>query len=204
LNLVLPAHANGEFKLGIALIAPDDKVTAEAETLLVIAPAPVLAEQAAPEASSVTSPDSGEATASVPDVRHGDGAEPGEKPMEVATAPSDDASTDAVEQPEDGKSGLGTVQPSVFVNLRDGPSSSAPVLGVIAKGTELTVLDRKRGWVEVTDPATGKKGWIYSGLLAGEAKPDHGEMRVAPAEAGPKRDSVWRRLGRWLNPWSKG
>ncbi len=69
--------------------------------------------------------------------------------------------------------GWATVQPSVFVNLRDGPSSSASVVGVIAKGAKLSVLDRKRGWVQVTDPATGKKGWIYSGNLAGEAKTHH-------------------------------
>ena len=40
LDLVLPADANGEFKLGIALIGPDDAVIAEAETLLEITPAP--------------------------------------------------------------------------------------------------------------------------------------------------------------------
>ena len=76
----------------------------------------------------------------------------------------------SVEPTEENKSGLGTVQPSVFVNLREGPSSSASVVGVIAKGATLSVLDRKRGWVQVTDPETGKKGWIYRGNLAGEAK----------------------------------
>ena len=39
LALVVPADAPGEFKLSIALIAPDDKVIAEAEALLAIAPA---------------------------------------------------------------------------------------------------------------------------------------------------------------------
>jgi Bacterial SH3 domain len=235
LALVLPANANGEFKLGIALIAPDDGVIAEAETLLEITPAPAPVEQAAPEESSVPSPDGSEAavtapvpdgsettaSAPVPDVGHGDGAEMEEKPaaMEVATAPSVETPSDkgeqrveeatapsgdtrpnAVGQAEDGESGLGSVEPSVFVNMREGPSSSAPVLGVIAKGTKLSVLDRKRGWVQVTDPATGKKGWIYSGLLAGEAKTHHRRKRVAPAEAEPKPESFWGRLGRWLSP----
>ncbi|HEX9753661.1 MAG TPA: SH3 domain-containing protein, partial [Methyloceanibacter sp.] len=181
-----------------------------------IAPAPAPAEQAAPEESSVLSPDgSGAATsapvpdgnepaasAPIPDAGHGDGAEPEEKPtiMEAVTAPSGDASPDKVEQTEDGKGGLGSVQPSVFVNLREGPASSAPVIGVIAKGTKLSVLDRKRGWVQVADPATGKKGWIYSGLLAGEAKTHHRRKRVAPAEAEPKSESFWSRLGGWLSP----
>ena len=216
LALVLPADANGEFKLGIALIGPDDRVIAEAETLLEIAPAPTPAEQAALEESSVPSPDgSGAATsapvpdgnepaasAPVPYAGHGDGAEPEEKPtiMEAATAPTGDTPPDKLEQTEDSKGGLGSVQPSVFVNLREGPSSSSRVLGVIAKGVRLSVLDRKRGWVQVTDPATAKKGWIYSGLLAGEAKTHHRIRRVAPAQAEPNSESFWGRLGRWLSP----
>ena len=52
LDLVLPAGANGEFKLGIALIGPDDAVIAEAETLLEITPAPpAAAEEARPVAA---------------------------------------------------------------------------------------------------------------------------------------------------------
>ncbi|MGA7456625.1 MAG: hypothetical protein WBW51_04775, partial [Methyloceanibacter sp.] len=57
LDLVLPSGANGEFKLGIALIAPDDSVVAEAETLLEIAPAPVPADPAVTEASSAPEPE---------------------------------------------------------------------------------------------------------------------------------------------------
>jgi hypothetical protein len=56
----------------------------------------------------------------------------------------------------------------------------------------------------VTDPSTGKKGWIYSGLLAGETKSHHPLRRVAPAEAEsksePKSESFWGRVGRWLVP----
>jgi hypothetical protein len=232
LSLILPAGASGQFKLEIALIAPDDKVVAEAETLLEVAPAP--AGQVAAEEGSAASqdgnvaaarapvPDGSEvaALAPVPEEGRGDGAESEQKPttmeatgpsgdtppdqveqtMEAATAPSADSPPDTVEQTEDGKSGLGSVQPSVFVNLREGPSSSAPVIGVIAKGAELSVLDRKRGWVQVTDPASGKKGWIYSGLLAGEAKPHYRIRRVAPPEPEPKPESFWGRLGRWLSP----
>lgn len=84
--------------------------------------------------------------------------------------------------------------------MRDAPSSSAPVLGVIAKGATLPVLDRKRGWVQVTDPESGKQGWIYRGLLVGEAKPDQRIRRVAPPDAEPKSESFWGRMGRWLTP----
>lgn len=228
LSLALPAGANGEFRLGIALIAPDDKVIAEAETLLVVAPA-----QAAPiaaEGSGVLSPgedeaaasalvqdgaeaaapvsDSGEAAAPapVPDLADGDAAEPEAQPapMETASIRSGGAQPNEVGRSEADENGLGSVQPSVFVNMREGPSSSSSVLAVIAKGANLAVLDRKRGWVQVTDPASGKQGWIYSGLLAGEAKTDRRIRRVAPAEGEPKSESesesVWGRVGRWLSP----
>jgi uncharacterized protein YgiM (DUF1202 family) len=119
--------------------------------------------------------------------------------MEEATAPSGDTQPNALGQAEDGDNGWGTVEPSMFVNMREGPSSSPPVLGVIAKGAKLSVLDRKRGWVQVADPATDKKGWIYSGNLAGEAKTHHSRRkRAAPAEAEP--ESFWGRVGSWLSP----
>ena len=55
------------------------------------------------------------------------------------------------------------IRPSAYVNLRQSPSSSAPVVSVIAKGAKLRALGRKRGWVQVTNPATSQSGWIYSG-----------------------------------------
>jgi hypothetical protein len=220
LTLVLPAGANGEFKLGVALIAPDDTVIAEAETLLVIAPAQVAPAPVAPlvaEAGGVTLPGDGEAAAvapvaaareaatsepaPVPDPGDGDAAETAEPsaPMQTASVRSNDPQPNEVGRAEAGEDGLGSVQPSVFVNMREAPSSSSSVIAVIAKGADLPVLDRKRGWVQVTDPATGKQGWIYSGLLAGEAKPDRRIKRVAPTEAEAKSDSLFGRVGRWLS-----
>jgi Bacterial SH3 domain len=227
LHLVLPAGAAGEFKLAIALIAPDDKVVAEAETLLAIAPAAAAPEPVVAEASdAAAAPSDGEATSSEvpPDVAIGGEAEPEAtaETTETAIAPSADTPPQAGEQTREAaaassgaqpntlgqadtdESGLGTVQPSVYVNMREAPKSSSPVLGVIAKGVELVVLDRKRGWVQVTDPASGKKGWIYSGLLAGEAKTQRRVRRGAPAEAdsnsAPESESFWGRVGRWLTP----
>jgi SH3 domain-containing protein len=54
------------------------------------------------------------------------------------------------------------VKSSAFVNLRKGPTSSAAVVGVVAKGIKLRLVGRKRGWVEVTNPATSETGWIYA------------------------------------------
>lgn len=208
LALVVPGDAPGEFKLGIALIAPDDKVIAEAEALLAIAPAQ------APMASVALSPDPDDAAAPGTEPEEGDGgaatmeaatAPASEAPPEVeqtqaATVPSVDTQPKALGQADDGENGLGTVEPSVFVNLRERPASSSPVLGVIAKGAKLPVLDRQRGWVQVTDPATAKMGWIYSGLLAGETKTYRRRRRAAPAEPEPKSESFWGRVGDWLSP----
>ncbi|MGH6833215.1 MAG: hypothetical protein ACRECM_09360, partial [Methyloceanibacter sp.] len=97
LHLVLPAGASGEFKLGIALIGPDDKVIAEAETLLEIAPAPVPApSEQMPIESGLPSPDGVEAAASEAPLGDGDAQET-LATIEAATVPPGDAQTDTVE-----------------------------------------------------------------------------------------------------------
>jgi hypothetical protein len=57
-----------------------------------------------------------------------------------------------------------------FVNLRKGPTSSAAVISVVAKGTKLAVKGRKRGWVQVANPETSESGWIYTGSKGRRAK----------------------------------
>jgi hypothetical protein len=49
----------------------------------------------------------------------------------------------------------------VSVNLRRGPSRTAGVIGVVEKGTRLEELERKGGWVKVTDPESKETGWLY-------------------------------------------
>ena len=53
-----------------------------------------------------------------------------------------------------------------FVNLRKGPTSSSAVISIVAKGAKLEVMGRKRGWVQVANPETSEKGWIYAGSKA--------------------------------------
>lgn len=222
LNLALHDGAQGEFRLSIVLIAPDDRIIAEAATLLAVAPAPVATvameeEESAvglPEgeepAAATLAPDGSEATAANPNQQAAEpaltepeaDAEDGGAAimMETASVPSRAAPPDQDDPADASTAGLGSVQPSVFVNMREEPSSSSPVLGVIAKGADLPVLDRKRGWVQVAHPETGKHGWIYSGLLVGEAKPNLRVRRIAPAETEAKSESFWGRVGRWLSP----
>ena len=74
--------------------------------------------------------------------------------------------------------GTNEVKTSVFLNLRQAPSPSAKVIRMVAKGTKLRVVARKGRWVQVTDPATSAKGWIY----AGNANPPRSTKPSAPAE----------------------
>jgi hypothetical protein len=74
-----------------------------------------------------------------------------------------------------------------FVNLRKGPTSSSAVISIVAKGAKLEVLGRKRGWVQVSNPETSEKGWIYAGSKARrKAKPGNEET----ADGG----SLWSNL----------
>ena len=54
------------------------------------------------------------------------------------------------------------IKPSTSVNLRKGPLSSAAIISVIEKATKLRAIARKKGWVQVTNPATSETGWIYA------------------------------------------
>jgi uncharacterized protein YgiM (DUF1202 family) len=74
-----------------------------------------------------------------------------------------------------------------FVNLRKGPTSSSAVISIVAKGAKLEVLGRKRGWVQVTNPDTSEKGWIYAGSKARRKAKPAGEET---ADGG----SLWGRL----------
>jgi cytoskeletal protein RodZ len=50
------------------------------------------------------------------------------------------------------------------VNIRSGPSGTAPVLGTAPKGTQFTATAREGDWVQVEN--TRLKGWINSQFLA--------------------------------------
>jgi uncharacterized protein YgiM (DUF1202 family) len=62
-----------------------------------------------------------------------------------------------------------------FVNLRKGPTSSSAVISIVAKGAKLEVLGRKRGWVQVANPESSEKGWIYAGSKARRRSKDGNE-----------------------------
>ena len=162
LHLLLSTAGNGESRLTIQLLAPNNDILADVASMLKISADPnanigadaIETEQAEPQISDA--PDQG----------------PQAMVMEKS-APTADARTSTSDLPplptrrpahgtsDDGQANW--IRPSAYVNLRQSPSSSATVVSVIAKGTKLSVIGRKRGWVQVTNPATSQSGWIYSG-----------------------------------------
>ena len=90
----------------------------------------------------------------------------------VAKAPDPEMSTaDAAPvtaqkaKAEDNGTGAKWVRTSASMNLRKGPSASASIISVVDRGTKLREIARKKGWLQVSNPATSEKGWIYAGKV---------------------------------------
>ena len=217
LRLVLPDGANGESILIIKLIAPDGTVLAGAETILKVTPAAIEqeAEPDAGDAALVAVEDelSGEARPAPMEAAMAPSGEAAVTPSghatpeqsgDAAPAPSGDSVTPSGEPEHTGSiptetDGANFVQPSDHVNLRDGPSSSSRILGVVAKGAKVEVTERKRGWLLVTNKATSEQGWIYSGYVEGATKSSLAK-RASRAEPEQKSESsFWSNVGQWFS-----
>ncbi len=72
-------------------------------------------------------------------------------------------------------------------------------MGVVAKGVKVEVTDRKRGWLQVTNPATSEQGWIYSGYIEGASKTSLRTRRAAVAQPEQKSEGFWSNVGQWLS-----
>ncbi|HZY49621.1 MAG TPA: SH3 domain-containing protein [Devosia sp.] len=113
-----------------------------------VAPPPV--QPAAPEPTRVAAVSPAPATAA----------------LAPATAAPDLAASSMVEPNPNLKS---DVVGSSAVNLRSGPSTSAPPISVLQPGEAIQVGESSGGWVKVTR-ADGSTGWVYSSYLASNAR----------------------------------
>ena len=163
LHLLVPNAPGTEAQLVMKLVTPSGDAIADTMTILKVTPGPeanipVYRVRTQPIQGQVfepsqPAPEHLEETAVDPEAaEQSDHAVPSPTRRPVSTAST--ASTNV-----DGH----WITPSASVNLRSGPTASAAVLGVIEKGAKVRVLGRKRGWVQVTNPATSQKGWIYAG-----------------------------------------
>jgi Bacterial SH3 domain len=224
-QLVLPSSARGQAKITIQLVAPDATVVADAETVLqVAASSPVSWQRNAQNADDAPLAPANQEPAlfgmavsgvspEVPD------ESPEERPDEgPREAKPSAAVTEREEEPVHAQRrilqsqrrasvkrtvaivGANEVKTSVFLNLRQAASPSAEIISVVAKGTKLRVVARKGRWVQVTDPATSAKGWIYTGNanLPRTTKPsapsepsEDTQPKPDSVDSQPKPDSVW-------------
>lgn len=213
LRLTLANVATGETRLRIRLIAPDGEIIAGTETVLNVTPglntAPVLSPQQSENLPRAWNPS--EAYALSPGALYDPslisaGAWDEQFQQPVGTQGVEETVASGEPVPPQPTSAAKTVnddsptkwvEPSAYVNLREGPSSSAAVISVIAKGTKLSLTGRKRGWMQVSNPATLERGWIYAGNVAG-AKLRRGSKRAADSGSSPGSDALWSGLGQWL------
>ena len=57
-----------------------------------------------------------------------------------------------------------------FVNLRQGPSMNDKIISVLKKGTKLTVLEEKAGWLRVRLEG-GTEGWVAKAMTTEGTQP---------------------------------
>jgi uncharacterized protein YraI len=56
-------------------------------------------------------------------------------------------------------------------SIREGPSTSATIVGIAQPGAEAQIVSRSTDWVEIIDPASKKTGWIHQSFLAPQEEP---------------------------------
>jgi len=168
-----------------------------------------------PEAAATEDdPDAGAAEAATDEAASGEAAsgEAASEPAEDAAAASEPVAGQPVTgeplseptSPESGPFADSGAKPepslalSDFVNLRARPTSSARVIAVIAKGTKVTPKAKRRGWLKVTDAASGKTGWIYGRYAGGTAQASNASPSRLGAGSAADDESLLYRFGHWL------
>jgi Bacterial SH3 domain len=157
LHLMLGDDVANESKLTIQLVTPEGQVLANTATIIkrAIEPSAVFAATGAqPMEIQVSSEQDrqlkvGVAKAPDPEMSTADAA-----PVTAQKAKAEDNGT-----------GAKWVRTSASMNLRKGPSASASIISVVDRGTKLREIARKKGWLQVSNPATSEKGWIYAGKV---------------------------------------
>jgi hypothetical protein len=171
LQLVVPNSASGLAKLKIQLVTPDGDIIADTATILNMAPnlkanigpsninhgQPQVLDKGAQEPEAMRATESAMNLAAAASAR------------DAPAAPARSSVPLPMKRPKptaNREDGVSWIKPSTSVNLREGPSPSSRALGVVAKGAKLQVITRKKRWVQVTNPATSERGWIYAPKLA--------------------------------------
>ena len=158
LHLALTGNESSEASVIIQLVAPDGAIIADAATVLkVTTDSNIKAELAQPQVRDVQA--------------EGLGAIAGQDKVAnvnvATTAPVHSVPLPSRRpEPTANDDGADWIKALAFVNLRQRPTRSAPAISVVAKGAKLRVMGRKKGWLQVSNPATSERGWIYAANIA--------------------------------------
>jgi hypothetical protein len=165
LHLALPGNGSSEAKLIIQLVAPDGAIIADAATVLKVTTDSTANVGASNIKAELAQPQVGDVQV---EGLEETGGEDRRANLDAATTlsglpvplpsrrPAPTANDDSADW----------IKALAFVNLRQRPTRSAPAISVVAKGAKLRVMGRKKGWLQVTNPATSERGWIYAANIA--------------------------------------
>ena len=163
LHLVLPSNASGEAKLIIQLVATDGAILADAATIL---KTPTNSAANIPASNIETEPTQAQVSEQRNQGLEERGAEGTLANLDPPTTPPEDPVPLPSRRPAPTAKDDANWITLTSVNLRTRPTRSAPAIGVVAKDAKLRVIGRKNRWVQVTDPTTSEKGWIYARHVA--------------------------------------
>ena len=107
-------------------------------------------------------------------------------PIEVEKDPStaNAQATSATEQTEH-------IKVTSPASIREGPSTSAPIIGVAQPGAEAQVVSRQSEWVQIIDAASKKTGWVELSFLELNSQPESQALSKQEIEAAlDARDQV--------------
>ena len=130
--------------------------------------------QAGVPSAEVPSPQATAPTAEVPTPQAG--VPSAEVPSPQSPAPSGTSSLASPETSQPGPQSPNDQSPTIVKDqlvtitsaaiVRDGPSSSARIIGRAHAGAMARVAATDSGWAQVVDPASGNKGWVEYSVLA--------------------------------------
>jgi hypothetical protein len=154
LRLLLPAAKFGSYDLSIELLSADGGLLGKSETRLkvtyqaepVVATDPVIAIPESFALPTNEAPNSEKPEPPKVTTVKSLAINPDTPPAQVLASPEQTAEWVLV---------------TSAVNVHPSPNRSSKTIKVANKGTKLRVLARKRGWVQVSDPSSSMKGWVY-------------------------------------------
>ena len=152
-----------------------DLAQPEQESVHAIVPdAPLPTPQATAPTAEAPTPQAGESSAEVPTPQSP--APSAEVPSPQSPAPSGTPSLASPENSQTGPQSPNDQSPTIVkdqlvtitsaATVRDGPSSSAKIIGRAYAGAMARVAATDSGWAQVVDPASGNKGWVEYSVLA--------------------------------------